>query len=137
MSYIGTNALQVAVYQTLLADPDLAAFVGTDIYDVLPTGTIPPIYVTIGDEDARDAGDTSGEGARVTFIISVVSRSRGYTAAKGAAAAVAAALAPGALTLTEGQLTGPWFLKSTAKRTGDPDVRRLDLTFEALVQETS
>jgi len=136
MSYTGSDALQTAIYQRLSADAALSAIVGSDIYDVLPTGTLPSIYVTLGDEDVRDASDSTGAAARVTFLVSVVSRSGGYQTAKQAGQAIVDALLSAPLSLTEGAMVGPWYTKSSAKRTGDPDVRRLDLTFEGLVQDT-
>jgi len=36
MSYGVSSALQAAVYQALISDADLAALVGTAIYDALP-----------------------------------------------------------------------------------------------------
>ncbi|MEM7295559.1 MAG: DUF3168 domain-containing protein [Pseudomonadota bacterium] len=136
MSYVGAGALQTAVFQTLLADTDLGAIVGSDIYDVLPSGTLPSIYVTIGDEEVKDASYSTGSAARVSLLVSVVSDTGGYANAKAAATAISNALVGVSLTLTEGYLVGLWFQKSSARRTDDPDVRRLDLTFDALVQET-
>jgi len=40
MTYAISDALQQAVYQTLIADPAVTALVGSDIYDALPTGGV-------------------------------------------------------------------------------------------------
>ena len=72
MSYGVSAALQAAVYQALLGDATLAGLVGSAIYDALPSGTLPPLYVSLGPEVARDKSDKSGHGAEHEFTISVV-----------------------------------------------------------------
>ena len=136
MSFFGSTALQAAVYDRLSNDTVMVSLVGSDIYDVLPSGTIPDIYVTIGDERVKDASDSTGDAVRVEFDVSVVSRSGGFQAAKSTGYAIINALVSTPMTLTQGHLAGLWFLKTTAKRTGDPEVRRLDLTFKGFVQDS-
>ena len=45
MSYALSTALQSAVYQALADDVALFAIVGDAIYDALPVGALPPMYV--------------------------------------------------------------------------------------------
>jgi len=85
MSYGASAALQQAVYQALLADPALDTLVQGAIYDALPQGTLPPLYVTLGPEDVRDATDGTGDGAWHRFTVSVVTDGAGFHAAKEAA----------------------------------------------------
>lgn len=133
MSYAGSSGLQQAVYQELTGDAALTALVGDHVYDALPTGTAPSLYVSIGPEEARDASSKSGGGARHDFVISVVADTSGFQAAKEVAAAISDALVDASLTLTRGTLVGLWFLKAKAGRSGNDDVRRIDMTFRARV----
>lgn len=136
MSYGVSAALQEAVYQALLADPALDALVGGAVYDALPSGTLPPLYVTLGPEDVRDATDGTGDGAWHRFTVSVVTDSAGFHAAKQVAAAVSDALTDAELTLTRGALAGLHFFRARARREGTGALRRIDLTFRARVQDT-
>ena len=133
MSYAGSAGLQQAVYQQLTGDAALAALVGSDIYDALPTGTPPSLYVSIGPEEARDASSKSGGGARHDFVISIVADTSGFQTAKDVAAAISDALIDAPLTLARGVLVGLWFVRAKAARSGNDDVRRIDLTFRARV----
>ena len=63
MTYALAAGFQTAVYQHLLADAGVQAAVGAAIYDALPTGTLPNLYVTLGAEEALDRSDSSGAGA--------------------------------------------------------------------------
>ena len=63
MSYGVSSALQAAVYQALVGDPALSGLVGTAIFDALPTGTLPSLYISLGPEIARDKSDKTGHGA--------------------------------------------------------------------------
>ena len=133
MSYSGSSGLQAAVYQRLISDTAVSALVGADIYDALPSGTLPSLYVSIGPETAEDASSKTGGGARHDFVISVVSDASGFQVAKDVAAAVSDALVDAPLALSRGSLVGLWFLKAKAARSGNDDVRRIDLTFRARV----
>ena len=71
MSYGVASALQTAVYQQLINDPGLGALVGTSIFDALPSGTLPPLYIVIGAEEVRDASDKTGGGALHEFTVTI------------------------------------------------------------------
>lgn len=134
MSYGTAAALQAAVYQRLMADAALAALVGGAIHDSAPPGPITGTYVTLGPEDVRDASDKTSAGARHDFVVSVVSDESGFRQAKEAAVAVSDALTGATLILGRGRLVGLWFLRARARRVGDADQRRIDLTFRARVE---
>ena len=104
MSYGVAAALQAAVFQRLSGDASLTALVGTAIYDALPTGTLPDLYVILGAEKVQDRSDGTGAGAEHAFMISVVTDSAGFSAAKATAAAISDALVDAPLTLTRGHL---------------------------------
>lgn len=135
MSYGVSAALQTAVFQRLIGDPDLTALVGASIYDALPSGTLPPLYVVLGAEEARDASDKTGAGAVHEFTVTVVTESAGFSTAKGAAAAVSDALVDAQLVLSRGALVSLNFYKAKAARIGTGDMRQINLIFRARVAD--
>ncbi|MEC3862220.1 DUF3168 domain-containing protein [Mesobacterium sp. TK19101] len=134
MSYGVTAALQVAVYGALTGDAALTTLVGSDIYDAMPGGALPGLYVLLGEESAKDASDQSGDGAWHDLSVAVVTDQAGFQAAKNAAAAVSDVLHGAALSLPRGRLVGLWFRKARASRQGD-GTRRIDMTFRARVED--
>lgn len=135
MSYAVSAALQEAVYQQLAGDAGLGAIVGSAIYDAIPSGSLPSIYVTLGSETVRDRSDKSGDGADHDFAVSVVTGAQGFSQAKAAAAAVNDALGDAALSLSRGRLVGLWFRKAKATRDAGDGTRRIDLIFRARVED--
>ena len=135
MSYGVAAALQAAVYQRLVASVALTGLVGTAIYDALPSGILPPLYVALGPEIARDASDGTGAGAEHEFTISVVTDVAGFASAKAAAAAVSDALVDAPLVLTRGTLIYLNFVRAVAARVGTGGVRQISLTFKARVED--
>lgn len=135
MSYGVAAALQAAVYQRLAADATLAALVGPAIYDALPAGILPQIYVALGPELARDRSDMTGRGAEHEFTVSVVTDAAGFSSAKTAAAAVSDALLGAELALTRGRLVSLNFYRAQAARVGAGDQRQINLTFRARVED--
>ncbi len=135
MSYGVASALQTAVYQHLAADSALAALVGGAIYDALPSGGLPSLYVTLGPETVRERADKSGHGALHTLTISVVTDTAGFQAAKDVAAAVSDALTGADLTLARGHLVYLNFDRAVARLEGTGTQRRIDLRFRARVQD--
>jgi hypothetical protein len=135
MSYGVAAALQAAVYQRLMADVVLDTLVGDAVYDAVPPGTVTGTYVSLGPEDAKDASDQVGRGASHDFVVSVVTDQAGFQTVKAAASAVSDALTGAALALARGRLVGLWFVKARARRVEEADVRRIDLTFRARVED--
>ena len=137
MSYAAAAALQSAVFQHLAADASLSALVGDHIYDALPAGAAPPLYVTLGPEAVIDASDKTGRGAEHRFTLSVVADAPGFTAAKTAATAICDALIDAPLTLSRGHLVSLGFDRATAARTNNDTGRRIDLRFRARVEDVA
>jgi hypothetical protein len=135
MSYGVGAALQAAVYQRLAGDGALDALVSGAIHDSIPPGTVTGTYVSLGPEDVRDASDQVGRGALHEFTVSVVTDQAGFQQAKAVAAAVSDALTGASLPLSRGRLVGLWFLSARARRVEKADVRRIDLTFRARVED--
>lgn len=136
MSYAAGVALQGAVYQYLRADAALTALVGDAIFDAMPATAPSGVYVSLGPEEVRDAGDVTAPGSAHDFIVSVLSgsdESAGFAVVKAAAVAVSEALENGALSLDRGHLAGMWFLRARARRVENGAARRVDLTFRARI----
>ena len=131
MSFAASAALQAAIYRRLSEDAEVAAQSGGHVYDALPPGKVPPLYVSLGEERVRDASDATGPGARHDFIVSVVTNTAGFAEAKRLAGAVTDALADAELVLTHGHLVSLTFRRARAARTSSGDRRRIDLTFTA------
>lgn len=136
MSYGASHALQSAIYDRLINDGALASLVGPAIYDAIPAGTLPQTYVTLGPEEARAASDRSGHGAWHRVTISVVTDGAGFHAAKQVATAISDALIDAPLVLSRGQLSALNFTRARARREGSADLRRIDLTFRARIDDT-
>ena len=135
MSYAATGALQAAVFGALQANALVQSLSAGHIYDALPAGSLPALYVAIGDETVKDASDGTHGGARHDFVVSVVSETAGFQTAKELAAAISDALSGVEATLTRGHLVGIWFLKARAKRESG-GTRRIDITFRARVEDS-
>ncbi|WP_323782711.1 DUF3168 domain-containing protein [Thalassovita sp.] len=134
MSYGMTAALQQAVYQHLSSDAGVTALVG-GVFDEIPAGDLPPIYVSLGPETAKDRSDKTGDGAEHEFVVSVISDQAGFLSAKQASVAISDALIGADLVLSRGLLIGLWFVKAVAKREASSNVRRIDMKFRARVED--
>jgi len=135
MSYGMAAALQQAVFARLSADAAVQAVVGGDVYDSLPTGTLPTTYVLLGEEDARARGDVTARGAEHEFMVGVFSDAAGFASAKQAAVAVSDALVDAPLSLARGQLVSLDFLRARARRGRAPGARRIELWFRARLED--
>ena len=130
MSYGAAAALQTAVYQHLAGVPALA---GVAVYDAVPpnpAGT----FVLVGPEEVRDASDKSGAGAEHLLQVAVISDGTGFLTAKTIAVAISDDLTGADLVLTRGSLVSLLFLRASAKRIDEGEVRRIDLTFRARIE---
>jgi len=136
MSYAVSGPLQTAIYQTLTADSTLGGLVGSAIYDAVPSGSVPSLYVVLGDETAQDRSDVTGRGSLHQITISVISEQAGFAMAKQTAGAVCDAL-ESAMTLSRGTLVYLNFDRALASRSGSAGtLRRIDLRFNARVDDT-
>ncbi len=135
MSYANAQALQAAVYQALVSDAAVAALVGTAIYDTVPSGDVPPLYVSLGPEQAQDASDKTGRGALHRFMVSVTSDQSSFSTSLAVAAAICDALIDAPLTLARGRLVSLTFDRATATRRKDNTGRQIDLRFRARTED--
>jgi len=135
VSFGTANALQAAIYQHLQSDTALSALVGAAIYDEMPPGPVEGTYLSLGDGDVRDISDQTGGLAEHRPVVSVVSDAEGFALAKSAAAAATDALIDADLVLTRGRVVSLTFSKARARRVRAGQVRRIDLTFRAIVED--
>lgn len=135
MTYAVGSALQGAVFQRLQTDTALLGLVGPAVYDALPAGTLPELYVVLGQEDARDLSSATHGGAVHRFAVTIVADTGGFRRAKEAAAAISDALVDAPLVLTRGRLVSLRFLRAQARRSRAGAARRIDLTFQAIVED--
>ncbi|MBL3569379.1 DUF3168 domain-containing protein [Rhodovulum sp. BSW8] len=135
MSYGMAAALQAAIFQRISGHAAVAAIVGEAVYDAVPAGRLPPIYVSLGPEEVRDASDKDAGGALHLVTISVVSEEAGFARAKAAAGAISDALTEAPLVLVRGRVVGLWFDRARARRVGAQDQRRIDLRFSVRVED--
>ncbi|MDV7145091.1 DUF3168 domain-containing protein [Tropicimonas sp. TH_r6] len=136
MSYGASAALQTAIYQHLKADPGVSGLVGDDVFDAVPSGIVPSVYISLGREDVVARNDKSGCGAVHRFTVSVVNEGAGFQAAKTIAGAVSDALHNQNPPLDRGRIVRMQFLRASARRIGEGARRRIDLLFEARVEDS-
>jgi len=134
MSYAVSGALQAAVFAALEADVALGALAG-GIYDAVPAGAVPDLYVRLGAETVREAGDGSGDGAVHLLTVSVITTSPGFASAKAAASAVSDVLHDADLVLERGRLVSLRFERGSARRIDAASARQIDLQFRARVTD--
>jgi len=135
MSYGVSGPLQAAIYAHLQADAALGAIVGDAIYDALPEGTLPSLYVSLGAETVKDKSDQTGQGAEHEITISVITDQAGFSTAKAAAGAVSDALVDAALALSRGTLIAMNFYRAKAARVSTGDQRQIDVIFRARIED--
>ncbi|MEQ9693233.1 DUF3168 domain-containing protein [Shimia sp. SDUM112013] len=135
MSYALAEPLQAAIYQHLQADATLAALIGDAIYDAVPAGDLPETYAVLGAETVRDRSDGSHAGALHALTVSVMSSVAGFTVAKSVAGRISDLLHEADLGLARGRLVFLKFDRATARREGSANARRIDLRFQARVED--
>lgn len=133
MSYGMTAALQQAVFAALSADAQVGALSGGAIFDALPPGPVPDLYVSLGPERARDRSDKTGRGAVHDFAVTVICDAAGFSAAKALAGAVSDCLRDADLTLSRGHLVSLNFLRARARRVSAG--REIEVWFRAYLDD--
>ncbi|MGR3513311.1 MAG: DUF3168 domain-containing protein [Paracoccaceae bacterium] len=135
MSYGASSALQAAVYQLLQGDVALTALVGGAVFDEVPTGPVSGTFVSLGEGDVRDLSDVTGGIGDHRFDVAVISDAEGFVTAKAAAEAVSDALVGATPVLVRGRVVNLSFVRARARRVRAGQVRRIDLTFRAIVED--
>ncbi|MEJ6391824.1 DUF3168 domain-containing protein [Gymnodinialimonas sp. 2305UL16-5] len=135
MSYAATAALQEAVFSALSNDSNVVTLSAGAIYDAIPPGDVPSLYISLGPETARDASDVMEAAALHEFLVKIVSDEAGFHSAKRLAAAVSDVLTDANLALSRGTLAGLRFRRARARKSGD--LREIDLWFRAFIDSSA
>lgn len=133
MTYALSIPLQRAVFDRLRSDGGVAAALGEAIFDALPVGAPPDLYVTLGDEEVLDRSDSRTRAALHRLELVVRGRGDGFLAVKTAAAAVCAALEAPGLVLSDGRLSDVRFRRARARRLRSG--RQITLQYDLRVEE--
>ena len=135
MTYAIAQPLQAAIFQRLTSDEALTVLVGPHVYDQVPPGLLPTLYVALGPEVVRDRSDQTGRGSEHDVAVSVVTDGAGFSAAKAAASAVSDALLGHDLILPRGRVVSSRFLRAQAQKKGTGETRQIDLIFRLRVED--
>ena len=135
MSYAVSSALQSAVFGAMSNDATLSGLVSGAIYDAIPSGTLPTLYVSLGAETVQERNDISGLGAEHLLTISVVTEVPGFAAAKEVAGTICDLLHEAPLGLTRGRLVSIKFTRAKAAKIENGSGRQIDLIFRARVED--
>jgi hypothetical protein len=141
MTYALSWPLQQGVFVLLSNDPGVAARAGGRVHDAPP----PPeaeadpdgVYITLGDETARDWSTATDHGAVHLVTISVHAPRRGFAAAKQAAGAVSDALLGGTISLSRGRVVLARFVEARTRREENGALRRIEMRFRISVEDTA
>lgn len=134
MTYAMSEALQIALYETLSTDPTITSLTDGAIYDSVPHPA-PDLFIALGPEKVRSRSDRTGNGANHEFRVSVVTRHEGFLAAKSVAATISNRLLKTKLTPSKGSIVFLNFLRAEARRDESEGTRRIDLWFRARLDE--
>ena len=135
MTYAIGASLQRAVFQHLSGEADVVELAGPNIFDAVPPGAGPQVFVLIGEEVVRDRSTKTSFGAHHDFSVSVFADLNGFATAKQLAAIICDSLLSADLELDRGRVTGIWFRRASTRRGTAPDRRRVDLIFRAHVED--
>ncbi|KAB7616079.1 DUF3168 domain-containing protein [Amylibacter sp. SFDW26] len=135
MSYAVSESLQAAVFTALSADAAVSVLIGAHIYDAVPSGALPTVYIALGEEKVRDHSTNTASGALHDIAVDIHSDTAGFQTAKALAGAVCDALIDADLVLSRGVLTSLNFRFARARKGISPDQRVINLTFRAFVMD--
>lgn len=140
MTYALSWPLQQGVFQLLSNDAGVAALTGGRIHDapLPPEAEAEPdgIYVTLGDETARDWSTATDSGAVHLVSIFVHAPRRGFAEAKQVAGAISDVLLSGAMALSRGRVVLVRFVEARTRRQENGALRRIEMRFRILIEDT-
>lgn len=140
MTYALSWPLQEGIFQVLTGAPPVAAVLGNRIYDAPPPlegdQAVDGLYALIGDEAVEDWSTGSDRGARHVVTVAIYAPRHGFGEAKRAAGAVSDAMLGGAFALSRGRVVNVRFLDGRTRREDKNALRRIDLRFGLVVEDT-
>ncbi|MEO0820010.1 MAG: DUF3168 domain-containing protein [Pseudomonadota bacterium] len=141
MTYALSWPLQEAVYAVLKAAPAVTALAGGHVYDAAPAAKggaeDMALYAVIGDETVRNWGSADTPGAEHRLAVNVYAAERSFSAAKALAGAISDVLSSAALNPSRGRVVCLSFLAARTRREERDRVRRIELIFRVLVEDTA
>lgn len=130
-------ALHRAIYAILAKNTAISALIGGHIYDALPAGPLPEVFISLGAEVMTDRSDKTGGGSEHEFVISVITTQPGFLRAKDVAAAIGRALLEDAPAFGDLAVVYLQFTRADARRDTDTQTRRIDLRFRARIDQAA
>jgi hypothetical protein len=130
-----SHPLQVAMITALRASPDVAAIVGTRVYDQVPMNTTPVFpYVTLGEIQVLPDKAECIDGTELFPQVDAWSRRAGFPEVKALSAAILKALDDQVLTVSG--YTVVVFELQNIQHIRDPDglTRHAAITFHTLIE---
>lgn len=115
MTYGLSLSLQKAVFQVLQTNDAVVDLSAGQIFEFMPPGPVPDLYVRLGPETVRDRSDRTARGAIHDFAVIVASDRAGFRDAKALAGAVSEALAGTDPVLEKGRVVALNFRRARAR----------------------
>ncbi|MEL6773335.1 MAG: DUF3168 domain-containing protein [Pseudomonadota bacterium] len=141
MTYALAWPLQQAVFALLSADAGVEAVAPGRVFDAPPPlqgeAESEPPYAVIGDETVQEWSAADGDGAAHTLGVSIFASERSFAAAKRMAGAICDAMLASDLALSRGRVVLVAFLSARTRREERDRLRRIDLRFRVLVEDTA
>lgn len=140
MTYALAWALQQGLYQLLTTDAACVSVFGGRVYDAAPPfgpdAEAEGVYLTLGEEEARDWSTGSDTGAEHLVRLDVHAPRQSYGEAKAAAAAVSDAVLSGTMTLPRGRQINARFVDAKTGRDEAGRLRRIEMRFRIVLEDT-
>ncbi len=141
MTYALSWPLQEGIFSAICADGACVGFFDHRVFD----GPAPfqgeaeaeGLFLTLGDEQARDWSTTSDSGAEHIVVLTVHAPRRSFGEAKQAAAAVSDALLAAPLTLSRGRVVNARFAEARTRRLERDALRQVEMRFRFVVEDTA
>lgn len=135
MSMLSSAALQKAIYVAMTSNTELVALANGQIFDAPISGTLPEVFVQLGEEKQTDISSATSEAARFDLTIRVSSSAAGFSSAKIIATQICETLNDQPLLLESGRLRFLRCTRSQARFLGSTRRRNIDLNFRAYIDE--
>lgn len=133
MSYMHSASLQKALYSALTSSSELNGLISGHVFDAMPSGTLPDLFVSLGAETVQDISDKTAMASLHDVTISVITTYSGFLEAKIVASAIGKVLLSHGIELDQAHLTYLNFQRANARRDTDSQTRRIDMVFRARI----
>ncbi|MFV0244906.1 MAG: DUF3168 domain-containing protein [Qingshengfaniella sp.] len=135
MSYRDAGDLQAAIHARLTGDTALMALVAGAVFDAVPEGRAPDVYLALGAEEVTETRDHDGAIMRHRIDLSAIGKAESFAQVKAVAAAAEAALRAAPLTAPGLNIMDMWLERVRATRGKHPARRRIDMRITVLLDQ--